>query len=425
MSGNLAYVLINPYTIAKSRTGGVIARYIGRTELNLVAARMFGPSLDLVKEYADAIRNAEPDNREKDGIIAHYVETHYAPDAATGRPRRVMMLLFEGENAVEKVWNVTGPAFMQSGSGGTIRDTYGDYVQDARGAVTYFEPAVLVAPNSRRAEVVLKLWARYSERDGGIIQSGVDVPQGANCEKTLVLLKPDNFRIPSARAGNIIDILSMSNLRIVGIKKFRMTVAQAEKFYGPVQESLRKRFLGGSGAKRIASALGKDFGFEVPEESVQGLCEPLAPLFARQQFDSIVKFMTGYVPSECVASEKTWLGREECLALVYEGVGAVRKIRDILGPTDPTQAKPGSVRREFGSNIMVNAAHASDSSENARREMDIVDVMSDSIRPLVEKHHEGVMAKVRHVATGLPGAGRRFMQFMRDQWKPHTRSMNG
>ncbi|MEJ0088931.1 MAG: nucleoside-diphosphate kinase [Limisphaerales bacterium] len=54
-------------------------------------------------------------------------------------------------------------------------------------------------------------------------------------------------------------------------------------------------------------------------------------------------------------------GTQKCIALVYEGVGAVNKIRDVLGPTDPSKAPPGSIRREFGSTIMVNAAHASDS----------------------------------------------------------------
>ena len=54
---------------------------------------------------------------------------------------------------------------------------------------------------------------------------------------------------------------------------------------------------------------------------------------------------------------------------------------------DPSKAKPGSVRREFGSDVMVNAAHASDSSENARREMRIVRVEEDTIRPWVDKYY--------------------------------------
>ena len=46
MATELAFALINPYTISKSRTGGVIGRLLTRTGLELVAARLFGPSQD-------------------------------------------------------------------------------------------------------------------------------------------------------------------------------------------------------------------------------------------------------------------------------------------------------------------------------------------------------------------------------------------
>jgi len=62
-------------------------------------------------------------------------------------------------------------------------------------------------------------------------------------------------------------------------------------------------------------------------------------------------------------------------------------IRDILGPTDPSKAPTGSVRREFGSNIMVNAAHASDSTRNASREIGILSVAEDTIRPWVKRYY--------------------------------------
>ena len=78
-------------------------------------------------------------------------------------------------------------------------------------------------------------------------------------------------------------------------------------------------------------------------------------------------------------------GSEKCIALVYEGIEAVRKIRDVLGPTDPSKAPPGSIRREFGSTIMVNAAHASDSAENAKREIGIVNVGENTFRQVVEE----------------------------------------
>jgi len=78
-------------------------------------------------------------------------------------------------------------------------------------------------------------------------------------------------------------------------------------------------------------------------------------------------------------------GSEKCIALVYEGVDAVRKIRDVLGPTDPSKAPPGSIRREFGQSVMINAAHASDSPENAEREMKIVQVGENLFRQVIEQ----------------------------------------
>ena len=44
----------------------------------------------------------------------------------------------------------------------------------------------------------------------------------------------------------------------------------------------------------------------------------------------------------------------------------------------------GSIRREFGQTIMVNAAHASDSPENAAREMEIVKIKENNLKPVIE-----------------------------------------
>ena len=68
-------------------------------------------------------------------------------------------------------------------------------------------------------------------------------------------------------------------------------------------------------------------------------------------------------------------------------MGAVSKIRDVLGPTDPSKAPPGSIRREFGQNIMVNAAHASDSEESARRELGIVKVGENNFLQVIEEFY--------------------------------------
>jgi nucleoside diphosphate kinase len=391
MAKELAFVLINPYTISKSRTGGVIGRYMGRTDLNFVGARMYGPSQELTNEYADLVRNADVEHPDTNALLAAYIESNYAPNSETKRPHRAMLLLFEGENAVEKIWNATGSATLKGGGGETIRDTYGDYLLDLDGNVKYFEPAVLVAPTVERCNATIKLWAKYSKRDGGIIESATDVLVGDSVEKTLVMLKPDNFRYQSFRAGNIIDLLSCSGLRIVAIKRYSMTVSQAFAFYGPVREALQKKFRD-IGLARACAAISREFGFEVSRDAMDSVCTALAPSFAEAQFNSIVQFMTGYTPDEVEPENRATAGKVSSVGLVYEGTDAISKIRTIIGPTDPSKAQPGSVRKEFGSNIMVNAIHASDSMENALREMAIVHVGEDSIIPKVTEYYGSVDA---------------------------------
>ena len=386
MAQELAFALINPYTLSKSRTGGVIGRLTSRTGLDLVAARLFGPSVELANRYADSLLNSNQAEPEFARLLSEYVRKNYAPDAATGRRRRTILLLFEGENAIQKVREATGHLRAGWVGGETIRDTYGDFVTDGSGGVTYFEPAVLVAPSVERAASVLRMWSEYSETDGGVVDQSFDVPDTEGSQSTLVLIKPDNFRFPSVRPGHIIDLLSRSGLRIVGLRKFSMTVAQAEEFYGPVREVLRQKFKGIT-AQRAGGILEKAFGFDIPEDAKAAVGEAIGPIVGEHQFEDIVKFMTGYRPTDVAEADKASTGSENCLALIYKGMSAVEKIRYLLGPTDPAKAQPGSVRREYGSDIMVNAAHASDSPENAAREIKIVDVQKDTIKEWVEKYY--------------------------------------
>ena len=72
---------------------------------------------------------------------------------------------------------------------------------------------------------------------------------------------------------------------------------------------------------------------------------------------------------------------------MYEGPDAVNKIRTVLGATDPRKAAPGTIRRELGQDIMVNAAHASDSPENAKRELAIIKIRENNLKPLVEQFY--------------------------------------
>lgn len=385
MATQLAFALINPYSIAKSRTGGIIGRFMSRTGLELVAARMFGPSAELVKQYAEQLRNdPEKDDRSRK-ILSDYVTRSYSPDPATGKRRRVMMLLFEGENAIEKIYRVAGPLRPNMEAGETVRDTYGDYIVNEDGTARYVEPAVLVAPTAAAAERTLKLWSKFSESDGGTVLGAADVAV-SDIEKTLVLIKPDNFRFPSSRPGNIIDLFSRSGLRIVAAKVHRMSVSEALNFYGPVRDVLRTK-LNDMVAARAGKVLTQELGIEIPEEVRARLGADLGPFYGERQFDEIVHFMTGRWPKETPANEQDDPGKERCLAMMYAGSGAVNKIRNILGPTDPNKAEPGSVRREFGKDIMVNAAHASDSPQNALREIGIVKVEADMISGWVRKYY--------------------------------------
>jgi len=383
MAEELSYVIVTPYSIRKSRTGGILARLISRTGLDLVAARMFAPSAELVEKYAAGIvTDPEPRHRATQELITKYVVKNFAPNGSGSRPR-VLLMVFKGEDAVLKLRSTVGHIVNERTSGETIRDTYGDYMADANGTVNYFEPAVLAPPDAASAKSDLQLWASYSDKDGGLLDEAVTFPTGTKVEKTLVLIKPDNFRFPNARPGGVIDLFSRTGLYIIACKVHRMSVAQAEEFYGPVLDVLQDKLKGRSG--EVATALiEKEFSIKLSAEVQTKLGELLGPINGRENWEQIVKFMAGLKPSDCPADKRQEPGSEKCIALCYQGIDAVRKIREVLGPTDPSKAPPGTIRREFGQTIMVNAAHASDSPENAVREMGIVQIKENNLKPLIE-----------------------------------------
>src|ERR1041384_110303 len=350
----LAYAILTPHSMRKSRTGGIIARLISRTGLDLVAARMFTPSEELIRRYSETIiSETEPAHRATQELIRDYVKRNF-PGERHGQHARVLVLVFRGTNAAESMRNTVGHISHEETSGETIRDTFGDYITDDSGKVTYFEPAVVAAFDPKAIERDLKLWAEFSDRDGGVLDQAVQFPGDAKIEKTLVLIKPDNFKFPNVRPGGVIEVFSRTGLYIVGFKVHRMSVAQAEDFYGPVLPVLQEK-------------LGHNKG--------------------RDAWEDVIQFMAGARPSDTLPEKRDMPGTEKCIALVYQGENAVSKIRDVLGPTDPAKAPPGSIRKEFGQTIMINAAHASDSVENAKREMAIVRVEENNFKPLIENFY--------------------------------------
>jgi nucleoside-diphosphate kinase len=126
-------------------------------------------------------------------------------------------------------------------------------------------------------------------------------------ERTLSILKPDATR--RNLTGRINARLEEAGLRIVAQKRLRLTPAQAEAFY----------------------AVHRDRGF----------------------FRDLVSFMTS----------------GPVVVQVLEGEDAVAYNREVMGATNPDNAAPGTIRKDFAESIEANSVHGSDSAENAAREI--------------------------------------------------------
>ncbi len=66
---------------------------------------------------------------------------------------------------------------------------------------------------------------------------------------------------------------------------------------------------------------------------------------------------------------EAFMSSRPVIVVALKGADVVTKIRDLLGPTDSTKAPKGTIRGDFGSTMMKNVVHASDSDENARIEL--------------------------------------------------------
>ncbi|MEI9999246.1 MAG: hypothetical protein WDO13_08760 [Verrucomicrobiota bacterium] len=163
---------------------------------------MFAPSQALIDDYCqNIVTQADGQDRKIQEMIRDYVKENLAPDPQSGLRERVMMLLFRGESAVRRIRETVG-TFKENFLGGeSIRDTYGDIVYNRDGSIRYFEPAVLAAPNLEEARTKIKIWARHSESDGGLLDKVVPTVSDPRHERTLVIIKPDNFKFPSGPAG--------------------------------------------------------------------------------------------------------------------------------------------------------------------------------------------------------------------------------
>ncbi len=126
-------------------------------------------------------------------------------------------------------------------------------------------------------------------------------------ERTLSIIKPDG--VVQGLIGEVIHRMEKAGLKIVAVKMIHLTKKMAEGFY--------------------AVHRGKAF------------------------YDSLTHFMSS----------------GPCVVLILEGVGAIAKNRELMGATNPKEAAPGTIRREFASSIERNIVHGSDAPETAAFEI--------------------------------------------------------
>ena len=378
MSEELAYALITPYSLYKSRTGGIVGRLLAYTHLDFVAVRMFAFSDAFIDKYSKVVcpPNCDP-------AIAKawrdYLDTNFRASNRWGYVPRCLLMLFSGQNAVRHLKEDVIGQFTDQPVGDTIRGTYGDFLRGQDGTVDYFEPAVITCPDAKLNDEHLRLFAEYADSDGGVLTGRIQYD--AEPQVSLVMLKPDNFYQRSRRPGNIIDAFSLTGLRIVGAKLFNMTVAQGEEFYGPLKDIFvsRLKFLV---TRTVREKLAEAFDFEFTDADAEVLASHLARRNAITEFNKIVEYMTGINPKDMTdPEEKAHASQTKCLALLYEGPQAIDRIRAVLGSTDPSKAEPGTVRSDFGRDLMRNGAHASDSPASAMRERGIVGLPDDEPKP--------------------------------------------
>ena len=372
MAEELAYAMITPYSLHKSRTGGIIGRLLSLTRLDLVGVHIYAPGDAWVDRYLAILRKSDLGNPVREAFI-QYVHEHLRRSNPQGLSNRCMMLLFRGENALNHLMDdVVGHAGPQV-VGNTVRGTYGDFQNTPEGKIKYFEPAVICGPDPATVAEELEFFASTAATDGGVVEDAIRFPPEAqNVQTELVILKPENFEKRSRRPGNIIDVFSRTGLFIVGAKILSMTPAQGEAFYGPLLGIFRETLQGNVEAT-LRQKLKGAFEFDLPDAFFQAARQLLADRNARTEFARIVQYMTGVDLRNLEAeADKNRPGPVRCLALLYRGEDAITKIRYWLGATNPEKAEWGTVRSDFGRDLMRNAAHASDSPENAERERHII-----------------------------------------------------
>ncbi len=179
MEQSLSYVLVTPYTVAKSRTGGVLSRLLSRISLELVGAQMVAMDQEIAKEFASVINHRKKVEGFKiSDLLSDYIEQNMGP--SSGVRHRSLLLLFRGENPCEQLSAVVGFFQKETGSvetviGESIRDTYADliFTDESQEKVRYFEPAVITAQTQGEADDTLALFRPWLEKRATSLSTGL------------------------------------------------------------------------------------------------------------------------------------------------------------------------------------------------------------------------------------------------------------
>jgi nucleoside-diphosphate kinase len=126
-------------------------------------------------------------------------------------------------------------------------------------------------------------------------------------ERTLTIIKPEC--VAEKHIGDIVQRIEMAGFEILGIRMVNLAKEEAEMFYKVHKE--------------------------------------------RPFYQELVLYMS----------------RKKVVAMVLEKENCVEEFRQFIGATDPQKAEAGTIRSDFGTNIQNNCVHASDSLENAAKEI--------------------------------------------------------
>src|SRR4030042_5814387 len=154
MNEELGLILITEKSLERSITGHIIKEIFSRgvKPLELLEARMYAPSEKLIQEYIKLV----VDESFKDYLKREYIEKNKGP-----LRKRMMLLLFKGEDAISQIKGIVG--HISKRVDGTLRNSFAEFIEDKDGKIIGFnEPVVIIIPDKEHEKGVITLWAEYS-----------------------------------------------------------------------------------------------------------------------------------------------------------------------------------------------------------------------------------------------------------------------